>query len=99
MNVQHANRRRFLQLATGCAVASLAPSIARRGVAQSLDTLIVGASPFINQGTIFMASEMGLFSKVGLDVKVRSFSDGALIVTPLLSGEIDIGAVTCSAAL
>jgi NitT/TauT family transport system substrate-binding protein len=96
MTAQVVNRRTLLRSAV---LAGVTFAVTRGALAQRAETINVGASPFINQGTIFIASEMGLFSKVGLDVKVRSFPDGALIVAPLLSGEIDIGAVTCSAAL
>jgi NitT/TauT family transport system substrate-binding protein len=95
------HRRRLLQAAAGTSL--LAPVTwlnSRRPVgAQNLDILNVGASPFINQGTVFMASEMGLFAKLGLDIRIKSYPDGALIVAPLLAEELDLGVVTCSAAL
>jgi NitT/TauT family transport system substrate-binding protein len=57
----------------------------------------VGLSPFINQATIFMANDLGLFSKVGLEIRMKVFMDGALVVAPMVSGEIDLGVMTSSA--
>jgi NitT/TauT family transport system substrate-binding protein len=57
----------------------------------------VGLSPFINQATIFMAIDLGLFSKMGLDIRMKVFMDGALVVAPIVSGEIDIGVMTPNA--
>jgi NitT/TauT family transport system substrate-binding protein len=59
--------------------------------------LTVGLSPFINQATIFMATDLGLFSKMGLDIRMKVFMDGALVVAPMVSGEIDIGVMTPNA--
>ena len=80
-------------------LATLGASLARPSRAQKLETINVAASPFINQAAIFMANELGFFAKLGLDPKIRSFPDGALIVAPMISGEVDLGVVTCSAGL
>ena len=65
--------------------------------AQGAETLNIGLSPFINQATIFMANDMGLFSKLGLNIRMKIFMDGALVVAPMLSGEADIGVMTPNA--
>ena len=44
-----------------------------------------------------MANDMGLFSKMGLDIRMKIFMDGALVVAPMLSGEVDIGVMTPNA--
>jgi ABC-type nitrate/sulfonate/bicarbonate transport system substrate-binding protein len=59
--------------------------------------LNVGLSPFINQATIFMANDLGLFSKVGVEVRMKIFMDGALVVAPMISAELDIGVMTPNA--
>jgi hypothetical protein len=38
-----------------------------------------------------MANDLGLFSKMGLDIRMKIFMDGALAVAPMLSAEVDIG--------
>ena len=60
--------------------------------AQGAETLNIGLSPFINQATIFMANDMGLFSKLGLNIRMKIFMDGALVVAPMLSGGKPISA-------
>jgi ABC-type nitrate/sulfonate/bicarbonate transport system substrate-binding protein len=45
--------------------------------AQGAETLNIGLSPFINQATIFMANDLGYFSKMGLDIRMKIFMDGA----------------------
>ena len=71
----------------------------RSARAQSTEVLKIGVPPFVNQSAIFLAQDMGWFAKVGIDLKLQMFPDGSLIVAPLVSGEIDIGVVTCSAGL
>lgn len=101
MTPEKANRRSFLKGLVGSGL--MAPFVSVPAIhplrAQKLETLNVGASPFINQAAIFLANERGWFAKVGLQLNVKSFPDGSLIVAPLLSGEIDLGVVTSSAGL
>ena len=89
------SRRTFLA-ASGTASLGVLASNHRAG-AQAPETLNVGLSPFINQATIFMANEMGLFSKLGLDIRMKIFMDGALVVAPMVSAEVDIGVMTPNA--
>ena len=66
-------------------------------MAQGLEKLNIGLSPYINQATIFMANDLGLFSKMGLEIRMKIFMDGALVVAPMLSAEVDIGVMTPNA--
>jgi NitT/TauT family transport system substrate-binding protein len=80
-------------------LATFGASFARPLGAQKLDTVNIAASPFINQAAIFIANELGYFSKLGIEPKIKSFPDGSLIVAPMISGEVDLGVVTSSAGL
>jgi NitT/TauT family transport system substrate-binding protein len=83
---------------TGCTAASIGLAAGNRGSsAQARQTVTVGLSPFINQATIFMARDLGLFAKLGLEIQMKIFMDGALVVAPMLSSEIDIGVMTPNA--
>jgi NitT/TauT family transport system substrate-binding protein len=89
------SRRRLL---TTSGAAGLAVFAGARSVrAQAQDTLNIGLSPFINQATIFLAHDLGYFSKVGLDIRMKVFMDGALVVAPMLSGEVELGVMTPNA--
>ena len=93
------SRRSVLQamMAAG-ASASLSSMVKLRpAFAQRAETLNVAVSPFINQASIFIASEMGFFGKVGIDVRMRQFPDGAFMVAPMISGEVDLALATPSA--
>jgi NitT/TauT family transport system substrate-binding protein len=79
------------------AAASAGLTVGRVAKAQGLEILNVGLSPFINQATIFMATDLGLFSKMGLDIRMKIFMDGALVVAPMISSELDIGVMTPNA--
>jgi NitT/TauT family transport system substrate-binding protein len=79
------------------AAASAGLTAGRVAKAQGLEILNVGLSPFINQATIFMATDLGLFSKMGLDIRMKIFMDGALVVAPMISSELDIGVMTPNA--
>jgi NitT/TauT family transport system substrate-binding protein len=88
-------------LNTGLAAGALAAfgSGVRKARAQKLDTINIAASPFINQSVVFLPKELGLYAKVGIEPQIRTFPDGALIVAPLIAGDVDLGVVTCSAGL
>lgn len=87
--------RRSLMAGSGCL--AIGAALPRHSRAQKLETLTVGLSPFINQATIFLARDLDLFSKMGLSVSMKTFLDGALVVAPMLSAEIDIGVMTPNA--
>lgn len=84
-------------LATLAAGPLAAVSQRRPASAQGLDTLNIAVAPFINQASIFIANEMGFFQKVGIDVRMRQFMDGAFMVAPMISGEVDMALATPSA--
>ena len=89
------SRRTLLTAAGSVSIAALAGRRVAR--AQAPEVLNVGLSPFINQATIFMANDLGLFAKMGLDIRMKIFMDGALVVAPMVSGEVDIGVMTPNA--
>jgi NitT/TauT family transport system substrate-binding protein len=93
--MKEVSRRKFLTTSGSVALGLLAGN--RSVSAQGHETLNIGLSPFINQATIFMANELGYFSKMGLDIRMKIFMDGALVVAPMLSGEIEIGVMTPNA--
>jgi NitT/TauT family transport system substrate-binding protein len=93
-----ASRRHVLKLgAAAGAVATFGGSAIRPARAQKLDTLNIAASPFINQSVVFLPKELGLYAKVGIEPQIKTFPDGALIVAPMIAGEVDVGVVTSSA--
>jgi len=89
------SRRSFLAASAAGSLGTTAFS--RRSSGQTLQNLTVGLSPFINQATIFIARDLGLFSKVGLDIQMKVFIDGALVVAPMVSAELDLGVMTPNA--
>jgi NitT/TauT family transport system substrate-binding protein len=89
------SRRRFVTQAGSAGMALLAGNNNVR--AQGHERLTIGLSPFINQATIFLANELGYFSKMGMDIDMKIFMDGALVVAPMLSGELQIGIMTPNA--
>ena len=89
------SRRRLLTTSGAAGLAALAG--ARSVRAQAQDTLNIGLSPFINQATVFLANDLGYFSKMGLDIRMKVFMDGALVVAPMLSGEVELGVMTRNA--
>jgi NitT/TauT family transport system substrate-binding protein len=90
-----ATRRNFLVGSSATALNFLAA--ASRATAQGAETINIGLSPYINQATVFMANDLGYFSKMGLEIRMKIFMDGALVVAPMLSGEVEIGIMTPNA--
>ncbi len=66
--------------------------------ARANDVVRVGEGPFITGGGFFVANERGYFKKMGLDIQVKKFNDGALAVPSMLAGELDISLMTANAA-
>src|SRR5262245_4871590 len=93
--MRQVSRRKLLITSGAAGLGLLAGRCSMR--AQGQDTLNIGLSPFINQATIFMANDLGYFSKMGLDIRMKIFMDGALVVAPMLSGEVEIGVMTPNA--
>lgn len=51
----------------------------------------IGYIPILDCSQIYVASELGYFSKKGLDVELTPFSSGSAIIQALSSGAIDVG--------
>ena len=62
---------------------------AGRAREQSKTKIRVGVVPLISSGPIFVAQAKGFFEKVGLDVELKYFADGALAIPALIAGELD----------
>ncbi|MGE0063246.1 MAG: ABC transporter substrate-binding protein, partial [Xanthobacteraceae bacterium] len=65
--------------------------------ANAADVVRVGEGPFITGGGFYVANERGYFKKMGLDIQVKKFNDGALAVPSMLAGELDISLMTANA--
>ncbi len=90
-------RRQVLASGTAAAAAGLAmPSVAR---AQAGTKIRIGVVPLISSGPFFIAAARGFFQKVGLDVEMRTFADGALAIPALVAGELDATVATINAGL
>lgn len=94
------NRRRFMQLATGTALAGLAhgattaPSHARS--AAQAATLRLAYFPNFTHAAALVGLQRGLFQKsLGADVTLdlKAFNAGPALIEALLAGEIDLGYV------
>lgn len=83
--------------AAGVSVPLAAVGGLRAARAQRGDTLNVATAPFINQASITVANEMGFFKKVGIGVNLKFFADGAFMMAPLISGEVDVALPTAGA--
>jgi NitT/TauT family transport system substrate-binding protein len=69
------------------------------GTANAADLIRLGEGAFITGGGFFVARSKGYFAKMGIELQTKSYSDGALAVPSLISGEIDITGTTANAAL
>jgi len=54
-------------------------------------TLKVGYVPVLAGAPIFIAQDKGYFADEGLTIELQSFRSGALIISPLASGQLDVG--------
>ena len=66
-------------------------------VARADDVVRVGEGPFLTGGGFFVALERGYFKKMGLDIQIKLFNDGALAVPSMLAGELDVSLMTANA--
>ena len=73
-------------------------AIAAAQSANAADVVRVGEGPFITGGGFYVANERGYFKKMGLDIQVTKFNDGALAVPAILAGELDITLMTANAS-
>ena len=74
----------------------LAFALARPAPAE--DVIRVAEGPFISGGGFYIADARGYFKKLGLDIQVKKFNDGAFAVPSLLAGELDISLMTANAS-
>jgi NitT/TauT family transport system substrate-binding protein len=91
-----ASRRKFLGgIAAGAAASTFpAPFVSAQ---EPRVKMRIGVVPLISSGPIFVAQAMGFFDKVGLDVELRTFADGALAIPALVAGELDATVSTANA--
>lgn len=59
--------------------------------ASTLSELRVGYIPIADASQLYVANDLDIFSKHGLEVKPIAFSGGAKIIQALAAGELDIG--------
>lgn len=92
-------RRTFIKtVGAGAAAASLPVYINPR-VSRSakMTQFVYGEGPFVSKGPNMIAFAKGYYKKMGIDLKFKWFFDGALMVAPLLAGELDLCSMTVSA--
>ena len=77
--------------------ASLLAALARPASAE--DVVRVGEGPFISGGGFFVAEGRGYFKKMGIELQVKKFNDGAFAVPGLVSGELDLALMPSNASL
>jgi len=80
-------------LLTACLLAALARPAAAE------DVVRVGEGPFISGGGFFVAEARGYFKRLGIDVQVKKFNDGAFAVPGLVAGELDLALMPANASL
>ncbi len=84
----------------GSAAVGLAGLLPQKLCAQTKRTkLRIGLVRLISSGPMFIADARKYFDKVGLDVELKYFADGALAMPALVAGELDITASTLNAGL
>src|SRR5437764_6944933 len=66
---------------------------------RAADRIRVGEGPFITGGAFYVARDKGYFQKLGLDIEVKTFIDGAMAVPSMVSGELDMTFMTANASL
>ena len=71
---------------------------APHGETLAADLIRMSDGPFISGGGYYVAREKGYFKKLGIEIQHREFIDGAMSVPAFVSGELDIGGMTASAA-
>src|ERR1051326_7571778 len=77
--------------------ACLVPAPARPGGARGGGG--IGEGPFISGGGFFVAEARGYFKRVGIELQVKKFNDGAFAVPGLVSGELDLALMPANASL
>jgi NitT/TauT family transport system substrate-binding protein len=90
---------RFVRLRWVLAAACAAVPLTTMDAARAADKIRIGEGPFITGGAFYVARDKGYFQKLGLDIEIKMFMDGALSVPSIVGGELDITSVTPSAGL
>lgn len=62
-------------------------------------TLRVGYLPFISYAPLYIAAEKGYYAEQGLEVELQRFRSGSLMIAPLSTGQLDVGAGQAGAVL
>jgi NitT/TauT family transport system substrate-binding protein len=88
-------KRIAFALAFGLGLLTLLPATETRAA----DVIRLGEGPFISGGGFYVAKEKGYFTKLGIDLRMREFMDGALAMPSFVSGELDISFMTANASL
>lgn len=98
--IMNFDRRKFLTGAAA-AVAGFPTIVSSRALGQPAGAikLVLGDGPFLSKGGMMIAYDKGLFKKLGIDLEIKWFTDGGLVMSPMLAGEVDIGSITPSAAM
>ena len=73
--------------------------LAAADTVHAADKIRIGEGPFITGGAFYIARDKGYFQKLDLDIEIKIFIDGALSVSSIVAGELDITSVTPSAGL
>ncbi len=66
---------------------------------KELKKIKIANNPFIGVAPVYIAKDMGIFEKYGLDVELVSFNDSSESTAALVSGNVDIAGSTLDAAL
>lgn len=74
-------------------------SVSSHSLARAADVVRVSDGPFVSGGGYYIAREKGYFEKLGIEIQHRELMDGSLAVPVIVSGELDIAAMTAAAGL
>lgn len=88
---------RMATMMKGCAAAVALLALTVQASAQ--DTITVGIYAATSDAPLFVADKKGFFREEGISVKLTSFQSAAMMVPPLGTGQLDVGAGSASAGL
>lgn len=83
----------------GWLIAGLCFAMAAGAAAEPLTAVTVGLHGVASDAPIFIADRKGYFREEGIAVKMTDFQSGAMMVAPLGTGQLDVGAGSPSAGL
>lgn len=83
----------------GCAIWMVTGLLSATAAADPLTTVTVGLHGVASDAPIFVADQKGYFREEGIAIKMADFQSGAMMVAPLGTGELDVGAGSPSAGL